>query len=138
MGMVATPGRLLDHMQNTKGFVFHNLVNLTIDEADRILEVGFEEGMNMIIKLLPAKRQTALFSATQTRKVADLARLSLSKPVFVEVKAANNVTTVSGLTQGYVVCPAARRFMLLFTFLKKNRDKKIMVFFSACNSVKFH
>jgi len=136
--LVATPGRLLDHMQNTKGFVYHNIVNLTIDEADRILEVGFEEEMNMIIKLLPKKRQTALFSATQTRKVADLARLSLTKPVFVEVKTQDNVATVSGLTQGYVVCPAKSRFLLLFTFLKKNKDKKIMVFFSACNAVKFH
>jgi len=136
--LVATPGRLLDHMQNTKGFVFHNLVNLTIDEADRILEVGFEEEINMIIKLFPKKRQTALFSATQTRKVADLARLSLSKPVFVEVKTKDNVSTVAGLTQGYVVCPAQSRFLLLFTFLKRNKDKKIMVFMSSCNSVKFH
>eukprot|EP00933_Yihiella_yeosuensis_P004091 TRINITY_DN10800_c0_g1_i1.p1 TRINITY_DN10800_c0_g1~~TRINITY_DN10800_c0_g1_i1.p1 ORF type:complete len:678 (+),score=172.20 TRINITY_DN10800_c0_g1_i1:56-2089(+) len=136
--LVATPGRLLDHMQNTKGFVYHNLVNLTVDEADRILEVGFEEEMNMIIKLLPKKRQTALFSATQTRKVADLARLSLNKPVFVEVKTQDNVSTVSGLTQGYVVCPAQSRFLLLFTFLKRNRDKKVMVFMSACNCVKFY
>jgi len=136
--LVATPGRLLDHMQNTKGFVFHNLVNLTIDEADRILEVGFEEELNLIIKMLPKKRQTALFSATQTRKVADLARLSLQKPVFVEAKTVDNVATVKGLTQGYVVCPAASRFLLLFTFLKRNLDKKVMVFFSACNSVKFH
>mmetsp|Transcript_43772 Transcript_43772/g.102153 ORF Transcript_43772/g.102153 Transcript_43772/m.102153 type:complete len:691 (+) Transcript_43772:85-2157(+) len=136
--LVATPGRLLDHMQNTKGFVFHNLVNLIIDEADRILEVGFEEEMNMIIKMLPKKRQTSLFSATQTRKVADLARLSLSKPVFVEVKTQDNVSTVAGLTQGYVVCPAQTRFLLLFTFLKRNKDKKVMVFMSACNSVKFH
>merc|ERR1711971_789266 len=136
--LVATPGRLLDHMQNTKGFVYHNLVNLTIDEADRILEVGFEEEMNAIIRMLPKKRQTALFSATQTRKVADLARLSLSKPVFVEVKSKDNVATVSGLTQGYVVCPAQNRFLLLFTFLKRNQDKKVMVFFSSCNAVKFH
>ena len=134
--LIATPGRLLDHMQNTKGFIFHNLVNLIIDEADRILEVGFEEEMNMIIKLLPKKRQTSLFSATQTRKVADLARLSLNKPVFVEVKTKDNVSTVSGLTQGYVVCPAESRFLLLFTFLKRNKDKKVMVFMSACNSVK--
>jgi len=136
--LVATPGRLLDHMQNTKGFIYHNLVNLIIDEADRILEVGFEEEMNMIIKLLPKKRQTSLFSATQTRKVADLARLSLNKPVFVEVKTKDNVSTVSGLTQGYVVCPAENRFLLLFTFLKRNKDKKVMVFMSACNAVKFH
>merc|ERR1719188_2791666 len=136
--LVATPGRLLDHMQNTKGFLFHNMVNLIIDEADRILEVGFEEEMNLIVKMLPAKRQTALFSATQTRKVADLARLSLSKPVFLQIKTQDNVATVSGLTQGYVVCPAQSRFLLLFTFLKRNRDKKVMVFMSACNAVKFY
>lgn len=136
--LVATPGRLLDHMQNTKGFVFHNLVNLTIDEADRIMEVGFEEEINMIIRLLPKKRQTALFSATQTRKVADLARLSLTKPVFVEIKSEDNVATVSGLQQGYVMVPAQSRFLLLFTFLKRNRDKKVMVFVSSCNCVKFY
>jgi ATP-dependent RNA helicase DDX18/HAS1 len=136
--LVATPGRLLDHMQNTKGFVYHNCVNLTIDEADRILEIGFEEELNMIVKLLPKKRQTALFSATQTRKVADVARLSLQKPIFCEVKSQDNVSTVVGLTQGYVVCPADKRFLLLFTFLKKNKDKKVMVFMSACNCVKFH
>jgi ATP-dependent RNA helicase DDX18/HAS1 len=51
--LVATPGRLLDHLQNTKGFVFKNLKALVIDEADRILEVGFEEEMKQIIKILP-------------------------------------------------------------------------------------
>merc|ERR1712193_359519 len=74
---------------------------------------------------------------TQTNKVADLARLSLKKPVFVEAKD-NTTATVSGLTQGYVVCPAQSRFLLLFTFLKRNRDKKVMVFMSSCNSAKFH
>jgi superfamily II DNA/RNA helicase len=67
--MVATPGRLLDHLQNTKGFVFRNLACLVIDEADRILEIGFEEEMRQIIKILPKERQTMLFSATQTTKV---------------------------------------------------------------------
>lgn len=136
--LCATPGRLLDHLQNTKGFVYHNLLNLVIDEADRILEIGFEDEMNAILKLLPAKRQTSLFSATQTRKVADLARCSLKKPVFVEVKSADTLATVEGLQQGYAVVDAAKRFLLLFTFLKKNRDKKVMVFMSSCNSVKFH
>lgn len=51
--IVATPGRLLDHLQNTKGFVFKNIKALVIDEADRILEVGFEEEMKQIIKILP-------------------------------------------------------------------------------------
>ena len=53
--LVATPGRLLDHLQNCKDFVYKNLQCLIIDEADRILDVGFEEEMKKIIKLLPSK-----------------------------------------------------------------------------------
>ncbi|CAM9259017.1 unnamed protein product [Pylaiella littoralis] len=137
--LVVTPGRLLDHLQNTKGFLFRNMQMLVIDEADRILEQGFEEEMHQIIKLLPKERQTMLFSATQTKKVEDLARLSIkSKPVWVGVDDTEQESTVDGLEQGYVVCPSDKRFLLLFTFLKKNRKKKIMVFFSSCNSVKFH
>ncbi|XP_076858990.1 ATP-dependent RNA helicase DDX18 [Brachyhypopomus gauderio] len=137
--LVATPGRLLDHLQNTPGFMYKNLQCLIIDEADRILEVGFEEELKQIIKLLPKKRQTMLFSATQTRKVEDLARISLKKePLYVGVDDNKDVATVDGLEQGYVVCPSEKRFLLLFTFLKKNRKKKLMVFFSSCMSVKFH
>ena len=80
-----------------------------------------------------------LFSATQTRKVEDLARISLRKePLYIGVDDKNEVATADRLEQGYVVCPADGRFLLLFTFLKKNLKKKIMVFFSSCNSVKFH
>ncbi|XP_066515484.1 ATP-dependent RNA helicase DDX18 [Hoplias malabaricus] len=137
--LVATPGRLLDHLQNTSGFMYKNLQCLIIDEADRILEVGFEEELKQIIKLLPKKRQTMLFSATQTRKVEDLARISLKKePLYVGVDDNKETATVDGLEQGYVVCPSEKRFLLLFTFLKKNRKKKLMVFFSSCMSVKFH
>uniref|UniRef100_A0A3Q3LJL6 ATP-dependent RNA helicase n=1 Tax=Mastacembelus armatus TaxID=205130 RepID=A0A3Q3LJL6_9TELE len=137
--LVATPGRLLDHLQNTPGFMFKNLQCLIIDEADRILEVGFEEELKQIIKLLPKRRQTMLFSATQTRKVEDLARISLKKePLYVGVDDSKDKATVDGLEQGYVVCPSEKRFLLLFTFLKKNRKKKLMVFFSSCMSVKFH
>ncbi|KAM9364033.1 ATP-dependent RNA helicase DDX18 [Pholidichthys leucotaenia] len=137
--IVATPGRLLDHLQNTPGFMYKNLQCLVIDEADRILEVGFEEEMKQIIKLLPKRRQTMLFSATQTRRVEDLARISLKKePLYVGVDDNKEKATVDGLEQGYVVCPSEKRFLLLFTFLKKNRKKKLMVFFSSCMSVKFH
>ena len=84
--LVATPGRLLDHLQNTKDFVHHNLQMLVIDEADAILKVGFEEEMNQILKILPKERQTLLFSATQTKKVEDLIRVSLKDPVWVETQ----------------------------------------------------
>ena len=113
---------------------------LVIDEADRILEIGFEEDMRAIIKFLPKKgRQTALFSATQTQNVAALARLAIEhKPVYVAAQQSAENSTVSTLEQGFVVCEASHRFMLLFTFLKKNLKKKVLVFFSSCNSVKYH
>merc|ERR1711994_1091160 len=112
-----------------------------IDEADRILDVGFEEEMKKIIKLLPKKRQTMLFSATSTRKTEDLIKLALKKePMYVGIEDKNSETsaTASGLEQGYVICPSEKRLMLLFTFLKKNKKKKVMVFFSSCLSVKYH
>lgn len=126
--LVATPGRLHDHLANTRGFIYSRLQMLVIDEADRILEQGFEEDMKQIIKLLPKERQTILFSATQTRKVEDLARLSMrSNPIYTGVHDDARLATVEGLQQGYVVCPADKRFMLLYSFLKKNTNKKIMV-----------
>ncbi|KAK9847181.1 hypothetical protein WJX84_012444 [Apatococcus fuscideae] len=137
--LVSTPGRLLDHLQNTQGFVYRNLACLVIDEADRILEIGFEDELRQIIKLLPKDRQTMLFSATQTNKVEDLARLSFRrKPIYVGVDDSRVEATREGLEQGYCVTPSTQRFLLLFTFLKRNLKKKVMVFFSSCNSVKFH
>lgn len=110
-----------------------------IDEADRILDIGFEEDMHQILRLLPSERQAMLFSATQTKKVEDLARMSLKNPLYVGVDDTRAHSTAAGLEQGYVVCPADKRFLLLFTFLKKNmKGKKVIVFFSSCNSVKFH
>ena len=104
--IVATPGRLLDHLANTKGFHYRGLRMLVIDEADRILEQGFEEDMHQIIKLTPSDRQTMLFSATQTRKVEDLARLSIQgTPIYVGVHDEDAAATVAGLQQGYVLCP---------------------------------
>ncbi|KAI8639781.1 ATP-dependent RNA helicase HAS1 [Parasitella parasitica] len=137
--IVATPGRLLDHLQNTRGFVYKNLKALIVDEADRILEIGFEDEMRQIVKILPNDRQTMLFSATQTTKVADLARISLKKgPLYINVHENRDTSTADGLEQGYVVCDSDRRFLLLFTFLRKNIKKKVIVFFSSCNSVKYH
>lgn len=137
--LVATPGRLLDHLQNTKALDVKNLKCLVIDEADRILDIGFEIEMQQILRHLPRKRQTMLFSATHTPKVDELVKLALhSDPLKVDVQAKDDVSTVEGLSQGYVVCPSEKRFLLLFTFLKKNKNKKVMVFFSSCNSVKYH
>lgn len=90
---------------------------LIIDEADCIMQVGFEEEMMRILKLLPKNRQTILYSATQTKKVEDLCKLSLRDPVIVDVSHQATHATVQNLEQGYVVVDADKKFRLLFTFL---------------------
>ncbi|CEJ89753.1 Putative ATP-dependent RNA helicase HAS1 [[Torrubiella] hemipterigena] len=139
--LIATPGRLLDHLLNTP-FVFKNLKSLIIDEADRILEVGFEDEIRQIVKILSNDdRQTMLFSATQTTKVEDLARISLRPgPLYINVDEEKQFSTVDGLEQGYVLCDADKRFILLFSFLMrmKEKKKKVIVFFSSCASVKYY
>ncbi|KAI3893833.1 hypothetical protein MKW92_018189, partial [Papaver armeniacum] len=152
--LIATPGRLLDHLQNTKGFIYKNLKCLIVDETDRMLEENFEEQMKQIIKLLPKEkikkikngekitvlvRNTALFSATQTTEVEDIAHLLFkSIPVYVNVDDGRAKSTIEELQLGYCVVPSARRFILLYSFLKRNLSKKVMVFFSSCCSVKYH
>jgi len=137
--VVATPGRLLDHLRNTKGIMFKNLKVLVVDEADRILQIGFEQDLRDIIKILPSERQSMLFSATQTQNVADIARICVrSKPVYVGVHDDAQLSTADNLEQGYVVVQSADKFRLLFTFLRKNLKKKIIVFFASCNEVKFY
>ena len=110
-----------------------------IDEADRILEQGFEQELRSILSRLPKERQTILFSATQTKNVRDIARVSTrGTPLYIGVDDKNVSATVSNLEQGYVVCPSQNRFLLLFTFLKKNLKKKVIVFFSTCMTVKYY
>ena len=88
--------------------------------------MGFEPDMRKIFSLLPAERQTMLFSATQTREIQELAGLAFKqKPMYVGVDDARAESTAENIEQGYVMVPADKRFLLLFTFLKKNRKKKV-------------
>jgi ATP-dependent RNA helicase DDX27 len=79
--IIATPGRLIDHLQNTSGFALDGVDVLILDEADRMLEAGFEDELQEIVSQCPRSRQTLLFSATMTDKVESLSRLSLNRPV---------------------------------------------------------
>ena len=79
------------------------------------------------------------FSATQTKKTEDLARISLKKmPVYIGVDDLKDTATSDMLEQGYITAESDARLRILYTFLKRNKKKKIMVFFSSCMSVKFH
>jgi len=89
-----------------------------------------------ILRIIPKERQTLLFSATLTKKIENLITLSLKDPIFIKAGKDSKEATVSTLEQGYVVVEPEKKFMLLYTFIRKNIDKKIMVFFSSCNAVK--
>eukprot|EP00088_Acartia_fossae_P000239 TRINITY_DN10087_c0_g1_i4.p1 TRINITY_DN10087_c0_g1~~TRINITY_DN10087_c0_g1_i4.p1 ORF type:complete len:828 (-),score=245.94 TRINITY_DN10087_c0_g1_i4:195-2648(-) len=135
--VVCTPGRLLQHLDENPSFSMDNLQMLILDEADRCLDLGFKAAMNAIIESLPAKRQTLLFSATQTRSVTDLARLSLDKPVYVSVHENSTNSTPDNLTQSYVVTDLQNKMDIIWSFLKNHKKKKILVFMQSCKQVKY-
>lgn len=108
-----------------------------MDEADRCLDMGFAQTMNAIIANLPPKRQTLLFSATQTKSVKDLARLSLKDPCYVSVHENSKFSTPTGLEQSYVVCNLQDKVSIIWSFIRNHNKKKCIIFFSSCKEVKY-
>ncbi|XP_021853336.1 DEAD-box ATP-dependent RNA helicase 32 [Spinacia oleracea] len=135
--LICTPGRLLQHMDETPNFECSQLQMLVLDEADRILDIGFKKDVNAIVSQLPKKRQTLLFSATQTKSVQDLARLSLRDPEYLSVHAEAITATPSGLQQTATVVPLHQKLDLLWSFIKSHLNSKILVFLTSRKQVKF-
>uniref|UniRef100_A0A4W4EFT7 ATP-dependent RNA helicase n=1 Tax=Electrophorus electricus TaxID=8005 RepID=A0A4W4EFT7_ELEEL len=135
--VICTPGRLLQHMDENSTFHASDLRMLVLDEADRILDMGFADTLNAIIENLPKTRQTLLFSATQTKSVKDLARLSLKDPEYVWVHEKAKFSTPATLEQSYVVCELHQKVDMLFSFLRSHVQKKIIVFFACCKEVQY-
>ncbi|XP_021141956.2 probable ATP-dependent RNA helicase DDX10 isoform X2 [Columba livia] len=135
--LICTPGRLLQHMDETSYFYASDLQMLILDEADRILDMGFADTMNAILENLPKKRQTLLFSATQTKSVKDLARLSLKDPEYVWVHERAKFSTPATLDQNYVVCDLQQKVNMLYSFLRTHLKKKTIVFFASCKEVQY-
>jgi ATP-dependent RNA helicase DDX10/DBP4 len=135
--LVGTPGRILQHLSQTVAFNVDDLKMLVLDEADRILDMGFQRDVDAIIDYLPKERQTMLFSATQSRKVSDLARLSLQDPEYVSVHAGDKSATPKLLTQNYIICPLEDKLDTLWSFIQASKKSKILCFFSSAKVVRF-
>lgn len=135
--LVATPGRILQHLSQTAAFNVDDLKMLVLDEADRILDMGFQRDVDAILDYLPKERQTMLFSATQSSKVSDLARLSLHEPEYVSVHAEDKSATPKTLQQNYFVCPVEEKLDTLWSFIQASKKKKILCFFSSAKMVRF-
>ncbi|EDW71301.1 ATP-dependent RNA helicase DDX47 [Drosophila virilis] len=130
--IIATPGRLVDHLENLKGFNLKAIKYLVMDEADRILNMDFEVELDKILKVLPRERRTFLFSATMTKKVKKLQRASLKDPVKVEVS--NKYQTVDQLQQYYIFIPVKYKDVYLVHILNELAGNSFMIFCSTCNN----
>ncbi|KAG5500456.1 hypothetical protein JKF63_03549 [Porcisia hertigi] len=135
--IVGTPGRILHHLQDDADLVLDNMQLFCMDEADRLLDMGFREAITNILKYLPPQRQSLLFSATQTTDVQMLAQMSLQNPRYVSTQVITAAPTPTTLCQNFVVVDLHRKLDALLMFLKRHPNDKIVVFVSTCNQVRF-
>jgi ATP-dependent RNA helicase DDX10/DBP4 len=160
--IIATPGRLLQHCEQTAYLdLSTSLQMLVLDEADRILDMGFSNQIKRILEYLPKqhgsgsnytttgkqqhlsyheqhiRRQTLLFSATQTRDVKSLIKLSLYEPEYIGVHDNEKTLTPDSLQQSYIVVPVEHKLNAIYSFIKSHLKSKCIVFFSTCAQVRF-
>ncbi|KAH6795769.1 hypothetical protein C2S51_036755 [Perilla frutescens var. frutescens] len=135
--LVCTPGRLLQHMDETPNFQCPDLQILVLDEADRMLDVGFKKEVNAILSQLPRQKQTLLFSATQTKSVQHLARLNLKDPEYLSVHEESATATPNRLEQTAMIVPLDQKLDMLWSFIRAHLKSRILVFLSSCKQVKF-
>ena len=123
--LVATPGRLLDlHRQNAVKFT--EVITLVLDEADRMLDLGFSKELDQVFAALPKKRQTLLFSATFSDQIRAMANRLLREPVRIEASPRN--TTVAKVTQWLVPVDKKRKPELFLHLLKKHDWTQVLAF----------
>lgn len=123
--IVATPGRLLDHLER-RTFNLNQLEVLIVDEADRMLDMGFIDDVERIIKACPAKKQMALFSATMPQEVISLSNRFMSQPEYI--KASGDEINVAAIRQHYLVLDGHYKVSALANLLKKKNPSRAIVF----------
>lgn len=135
--VIATPGRVKVLLENNPDIfaVFSKTKFLVLDEADRVLDVGFEDELRVVFQCLPKNRQTLLFSATMTSDLQTLLKLSANKAYFYE--AYEGFKTVDSLKQQYIFIPKNVKDVYLLHVLSKMEDmgvRSAMIFVSTCRS----
>jgi ATP-dependent RNA helicase DDX10/DBP4 len=138
--LICTPGRLLQHLEQTPYMNIDALQMLVLDEADRILDMGFRDQLVRILDYLPVgERQTLLFSATQTKDVKHLATLSINRKnvEYVGVHDQDAETTPNQLRQSYVLVPVEHKLNCVYSFLKSHLRSKTIVFLASCSQVRY-
>ncbi|MGX1178146.1 ATP-dependent RNA helicase RhlE [Pseudomonas sp. IAP-CY TE4608] len=130
--LVATPGRLLDLFRQN-AVKFNQVQTLVLDEADRMLDLGFAEELQSVYAALPRKRQTLLFSATFSDQIRMLAGLALNDPLSIEVSPRN--ATAASVKQWLVPVDKKRKADLFCHLLRKQRWKQVLVFAKTRNGV---
>jgi ATP-dependent RNA helicase RhlE len=123
--VVATPGRMIDHLDR-QNVTFDDLEVLVLDEADRMLDMGFAPQINKIVAEVPKYRQTLLFSATMPPEVEALARKYLRKPIVVQIGIRSSVA--SGVTHAVYPVPREKKSSLLAQLLQNGAMDSVLVF----------
>jgi ATP-dependent RNA helicase DDX55/SPB4 len=143
--VVGTPGRLDDLLQRKNLFNSKELEVLVLDEADRLLDMGFEKNLVSIIRQIPKQRRTGLFSATMTEGLNQLVKAGLRNPVRVVVKVENKIGQVlseqrvpTTLLIEYLICKADEKLYTLISLLCSDFDQKSIVYFSTGACVDFY
>lgn len=150
--LIATPGRLLDHIQSTENLKFEKLSYLVIDEADRLKEQGFEEAIRQVIDHLKSnclkRPQSMLLSATLTKGVQDLAGMTLENPKIIDLSETDAESPEEDvfvlphqLQLHYMIVPAKLRLIALCSFILNycsKKDLRALIFMSTQDSVDFY
>ncbi|XP_059054807.1 probable ATP-dependent RNA helicase DDX55 homolog [Achroia grisella] len=138
---VCTPGRLGDLLAERKQLNLpgrlRELEFLVLDEADRLLDLGFSATLTTILQYLPRQRRTGLFSATQTKELQDLVRAGLRNPVVVSVKEKSTISTPVLLENYYVIVEPQDKFLFLLNFIRNRKLVKGIFFLPTCACVDY-
>ncbi|MDR1371490.1 MAG: DEAD/DEAH box helicase [Dysgonamonadaceae bacterium] len=130
--VIATPGRLISHMAHSN-IDFSGVSHFILDEADRMLDMGFFDDIMQIVKKLPVKRQTLLFSATLPPKIRQLARKILHKPVEVDIMVSKPNESIR---QSAYICYEKQKINIVRAIFNKKDDSKVIIFSSSKQKVK--